>query len=56
MEGGSRCCFRKGVRLPKKLRRLNVEERLQVRRRIARKRPVVTRVPLVPGRERNQRW
>lgn len=40
----------------KKLRRLYVEERLQVRRRIGRKRAVVTRVPLVPAREPNQRW
>ena len=49
--------LREGVRLNhKKLRRLYVEERLQVRRRIGRKRAVVTRVPLVPAREPNQRW
>ncbi len=49
--------LREGVRLNhKKLRRLYVEERLQVRRRIGRKRAVVTRVPLVPARKPNQRW
>ena len=49
--------LREGVRLNhKRLRRLYVEERLQVRRRIGRKRAVETRVPLVPARELNQRW
>ena len=49
--------LREGVPLNhKKLGRLYVEDRLQVRRRIGRKRAVVTRVPLVPAREPNQRW
>ncbi len=48
---------REGVHMNhKKLRRLYVEERLQVRRRICRKRAAVTRVPLVPARGPNQRW
>jgi len=48
---------REGVHLNhKKLRRLYVEERLQVRRRIGRKRAVATRVPLVPAQGPNQRW
>jgi len=40
----------------KKLRRLYVEERLQVRRRIGRKRAAPTRVPLMPAERPNQRW
>lgn len=48
---------REGVQLNhKKRRRLYVEERLQVRCRIGRKRAVVTPAPLVPAREPNQRW
>lgn len=48
---------REGVRLNhKKLRRLYVEERLQVRRRIGRKRAALARVPLVPAQGPNQRW
>jgi putative transposase len=48
---------REGVHMNhKKLRRLYVEERLQVRRRIGRKRASVARVPLVPARGPNQRW
>lgn len=48
---------REGVHLNhKKLRRLYVEERLQVRRRVGRKRAAVTRVPLVPAQGPNQRW
>jgi putative transposase len=48
---------REGVHLNhKKLRRLYVEERLQVRRRIGRKRAAVTRVPLLPAEGPNQRW
>jgi putative transposase len=48
---------REGVHMNhKKLRRLYVEERLQVRRRVGRKRAAVTRVPLVPARGPNQRW
>ena len=40
----------------KKLRRLYTDERLQVRRRIGRKRAAVTRVPLLPAEGANQRW
>jgi len=48
---------REGVHMNhKKLRRLYVEERLQVRRRIGRKRAAVTRVPLMAARAPNQRW
>ena len=48
---------REGVHLNhKKLRRLYTEERLQVRRRIGRKRAAVTRVPLLPAEGPNQRW
>jgi putative transposase len=48
---------REGVHMNhKRLRRLYVEERLQVRRRIGRKRAAVTRVPLAPARGPNQRW
>lgn len=48
---------REGVQLNhKKLRRLYVEERLQVRRRIGRKRAALARVPLVPAQGPNQRW
>lgn len=48
---------REGVHLNhKKLRRLYTEERLQVRRRIGRKRATVTRVPLLPAEGPNQRW
>lgn len=48
---------REGVHMNhKKLRRLYIEERLQVRRRIGRKRAAVTRVPLVPAQGPNQRW
>ena len=48
---------REGVRLNhKKLRRLSVEERLQVRRRIGRKRAALLRVPLAPALGPNQRW
>lgn len=48
---------RQGVHMyHKKLRRLNTEERLQVRRRIGRKRAAVTRAPLVAARAPNQRW
>ena len=48
---------REGVHMNhKKLRRLYVEERLQVRRRIGRKRAVVTRVPLAESRTSVGRW
>jgi putative transposase len=48
---------REGVHLNhKKLRRLYVEERLQVRRRIGRKRAALTRVPLTAALGPNQRW
>ncbi len=50
---------REGVHLNhKKLRRLYVEERLQVRRCIGRRRAAVTRVPLLPaqGPNRAGRW
>jgi putative transposase len=50
---------REGVHLNhKKLRRLYVEERLQVRRRIGRKRAVLTRVPLTAALGPNSvgRW
>jgi putative transposase len=48
---------REGVHMNhKKLRRLYVEERLQVRRRIARKRAAIARVPLAPADGPNQRW
>lgn len=48
---------REGVRLNhKKLRRLYVEERLQVRRRIGRKRAAPMRAPLAPAHGPNQRW
>ena len=48
---------REGVHMNhKKLRRLYTEERLQVRRRIGRKRTAVTRVPLLPAEGPNQRW
>jgi putative transposase len=48
---------REGVRMNhKKLRRLYVEERLQVRRRIGRKRAAPIRVPLLPAQRPNQRW
>jgi putative transposase len=48
---------REGVELNhKKLRRLYVEERLQVRRRIGRKRAAPMRVPLAPAHGPNQRW
>ena len=48
---------REGVHLNhKKLRRLYTEERLQVRRRIGRKRAAVTRVPLLPAEGPNQCW
>lgn len=48
---------REGLQLNhKKLRRLYREERLQVRRRIARKRAVAARVPLLPAQQPNQRW
>lgn len=48
---------REGVQLNhKRLRRLYREERLQVRRRIGRKRAAVTRVPLLPAQGPNQRW
>jgi transposase InsO family protein len=48
---------REGVRMKhKKLRRLYVEERLQVRRRIGRKRAAPIRVPLLPAQGPNQRW
>ena len=40
----------------KKLRRLYAEERLQVRRRIGRKRAPGTRVPMAPPQGPNQRW
>jgi putative transposase len=40
----------------KKLQRLYVEERLQVRQRIGRKRAVLTRVPLTAALGPNQRW
>jgi len=40
----------------KKLQRLYVEERLQVRRHIGRKRAVLTRVPLTAALGPNQRW
>ncbi len=40
----------------KELRRLYRKERLQVRRRIGRKRAAVTRVPLLPAEGPNQRW
>ena len=40
----------------KKLRRLYVEERLQVRRRIGRKRAAPIGVPLAPAQRPNQRW
>ncbi len=40
----------------KKLRRLYAEERLQVRRRIGRKRALGTRVPMAPPQGPNQRW
>lgn len=40
----------------KKLRRLYTEERLQVRRRIGRKRAAVTRMPLLPAERPNERW
>jgi putative transposase len=40
----------------KKLRRLYVEERLQVRRRIGRKRAAPIRVPLTPAQRPNHRW
>jgi putative transposase len=40
----------------KKLRRLYVEERLQVRRRIGRKRSAPMRVPLLAAHRPNQRW
>jgi putative transposase len=47
---------REGVRMNhKKLRRLYVEERLQVRRRIGCKRAAPIRVPLVPAQGPNQR-
>ena len=49
--------IQKGVHLNhKKLRRLYVEERLQVRRRIGRKRAALTRVPLTAALGQNQRW
>lgn len=48
---------REGVHMNhKRLRRLYAEERLQVRRRIGRKRAAVTRVPLAPAQGPNQRW
>jgi putative transposase len=48
---------REGVQLNhKKLRRLYVEERLQVRRRIGRKRAAPIRVPLLAAQGPNQRW
>jgi putative transposase len=48
---------REGIQMNhKKLRRLYVEERLQVRRRIGRKRAGVTRMPLAPARGPNHRW
>ena len=48
---------REGVELNhKKLRRLYIEERLQVRRRIGRKRAAPMRVPLAPVHGPNQRW
>lgn len=48
---------REGVRMNhKKLRRLYVEERLQVRRRIGRKRAAPIRVPLLPAQGPNRRW
>lgn len=48
---------REGIQMNhKKLRRLYVEERLQVRRRIGRKRAGVTRVPLAPAQGPNHRW
>jgi putative transposase len=40
----------------KKLRRLYREERLQVRRRLGRKRPLGTRAPMVIPQGPNQRW
>lgn len=40
----------------KKLRRLYIEERLQVRRRVGRTGAAVTRVPLMTARAPNQRW
>lgn len=48
---------REGVHLNhKKLRRLYIEERLQVRRRGGRKRALGTRAPMVLPRGANQRW
>src|SRR6266436_1092592 len=48
---------REGVRVNhKKLRRLYVEERLQVRRRGGRKRALGTRAPMVLPQGSNQRW
>lgn len=48
---------REGVHVNhKKLRRLYVEERLQVRRRIGRKRAAPLRVPLLAAQRPNQRW
>jgi putative transposase len=48
---------REGTQLNhKKLRRLYVEERLQVRRRIGRKRSAPMRVPLLAAQRPNQRW
>ena len=48
---------REGVHVNhKKLRRLYVEERLQVRRRIGRKRAAPPRVPLLAAQRPNQRW
>jgi putative transposase len=48
---------REGVHMNhKRLRRLYAEERLQVRRRIGRKRAAVTRVPLAPAQGPNQCW
>jgi hypothetical protein len=40
----------------KKQRRLYIEERLQVLRRIGRERAAVTRVPLAPAKGPNPRW
>lgn len=55
--GGCVLLSREGVHLNhKKLRRLYVEERLQVRRRIGRKRAALTRVPLTAALGPNQRW
>ena len=48
---------REGIRMNhKKLRRLYAEERLQVRRRIGRKRALGTRVPMALPQGPNQRW